>query len=334
MRIGALWYPTPNSAYRAIDPLRAMERRGHEIVWPDPSTGHSPLAALVGCDLVHVYRFWENDIVNAASELRRRGTAITWDNDDDYTVVNPKMSTYAEIGGLKGERIFLRMLKIARLAEAVTTTTPSLAERYRRAGIEGVTVIPNHLSISLPRPTERHDGVVIGWIAGAEHELDARELGIHAALRRVLEDHPEVRVESVGVELDLPAQRYRHHRMVPFAELPRVTARFDIGIAPLADIPFNRARSDIKLKEYAASGVPWLASPVGPYLGLGEDEGGGLVADGAWEHELRRLVADRRARRRLAKRATRWAKGQTIESAADAWAAVFAGAVESRRQAA
>ena len=40
----------------------------------------------------------------------------------------------------------------------------------------------------------------------------------------------------------------------------------------------NRARSNIKLKEYAAAGACWLASPIGPYVGLGEKQGGRLVA--------------------------------------------------------
>jgi glycosyltransferase involved in cell wall biosynthesis len=98
---------------------------------------------------------------------------------------------------------------------------------------------------------------------------------------------------------------------------------FDIGIAPIADLPGNRARSDIKVKEYAASGVPWLASPVGPYVGLGEPEGGRLVPDDGWFEALDRLVSRRRERKRLGRRGERWAKGQTIDAGADRWESVF-----------
>jgi glycosyltransferase involved in cell wall biosynthesis len=96
-----------------------------------------------------------------------------------------------------------------------------------------------------------------------------------------------------------------------------------IAIAPLANLPFNMTRSDIKLKEYAASGVPWLASPVGPYIGLGEREGGVLVPDDGWFDALDRLVCHQRDRRRLARRARSWAKDQMIEMAADRWERVF-----------
>jgi glycosyltransferase involved in cell wall biosynthesis len=138
----------------------------------------------------------------------------------------------------------------------------------------------------------------------------------------VVEKHESVRVECIGVDLGLP-ERYRHHSTVPFKELPRRIGGFDMGIAPMVDITFNQGRSDIKLKEYAASGVPWLASPVGPYLGLGEEQGGRLVPDEGWFEALDRLVSQGRERRRLGREGKKWAKTQTIDAMADRWERVF-----------
>src|SRR5205807_2938300 len=132
-------------------------------------------------------------------------------------------------------------------------------------------------------------------------------LGIADALRQVVAEHENVRVECIGVNLRLK-ERYRHLASVPFRELPSRIGGFDIGIAPLADIPANRARSDIKLKEYAASGVPWLASPVSPYVRLGENQGGRLVTDDAWFEALDYMVTHRFKRARLARKANAWAK--------------------------
>jgi glycosyltransferase involved in cell wall biosynthesis len=142
------------------------------------------------------------------------------------------------------------------------------------------------------------------------------------ALRRLIAEHEDVRVEGIGVDMKL-AERYRHDRLVAFRELPRRMGGWDIGIAPLADLPMNRTRSDIKLKEYAASGVVWLASPIGPYVGLGEEQGGRLVPDDGWFEALERLVAHRRERRRLARKARAWAKRQTVDVVADRWERVF-----------
>lgn len=114
-------------------------------------------------------------------------------------------------------------------------------------------------------------------------------------------------------------------------EQPCRERRFDIGIAPLADTPFNRARSNVKLKEYAALGIPWLASPVGPYAGLGTEQGGRLVGDGEWEEALRSLIRHPLRRRRLAEAARSWAATQTIETAAPLWEATFEEAVRRTR---
>jgi glycosyltransferase involved in cell wall biosynthesis len=118
---------------------------------------------------------------------------------------------------------------------------------------------------------------------------------------------------------------------VGFDELPRRIAEWDIGIAPLADIPYNATRSDIKVKEYAACGVPWLASPFGPYSDLGEAQGGRLVHDDGWFEALDRLVARRRERKRLSRKGRAWAKRQTMDAVADRWERLFAEAAGLER---
>jgi glycosyltransferase involved in cell wall biosynthesis len=130
-------------------------------------------------------------------------------------------------------------------------------------------------------------------------------------------------MQLIGVNIGLP-ERYTHDSFVPFEQLPGRIGGYDIGIAPVADIPYNRTRSDIKVKEYAASGVPWVASPVGPYRSLGEDQGGRLVLDDGWFEALDRLVTRGRERRKLARKARKWAQNQTIEAVASLWERLLA----------
>jgi glycosyltransferase involved in cell wall biosynthesis len=322
---GGIWRPHPNAYYRAIDPMKAMERRGHDVVWPSDARSTPDTRRLASCDVVHVYQ--SGVFRSLLEELARNGTAITYDNDDDFTAIPKESPHFTQNKGLRGHRIFADTAKTARLARWCTTVSEQLAQKYRKAGVERVEVIDNYVAPDLERPRTRHGGVVIGWIAAPEHRADAAQLKIADALRRLVDKHDDVRVECLGVDLRLP-DRYRHDVWVLFPDLPRRTGGFDIGLAPLADTPWNQTRSDIKLKEYAASGVPWLASPIGPYVGLGEEQGGRLVPDDGWFDALDRLVSNGRERKRLARKAKKWAKGQTIEAVADRWERLFLEAAE------
>ncbi len=138
----------------------------------------------------------------------------------------------------------------------------------------------------------------------------------------------KLRVVSYGVDLRLGHDRYRHVQFVPFPELTTAVSEFDIGLAPLIDHPFSRTRSNVKLKEYAAAGVPWLASEVGPYLGLGEREGRAPRSTRRLVNAaISRLVDRERERRKLAKRARAWVERQTIERNVDHWESAFETAI-------
>lgn len=328
MRLGVVFEPNSNAHYRAIEPMKAMERRGHEVVWMSAS-GRAEPRKLFGCDLVHVYRRSCDETYQVISGLARQGTAVIYDNDDDFTAVPKESPDYKKVGGLNGQRIFQLQLRMARLAHALTTTGDFLAEKYRQAGVHRVEIIGNHLSTDAFRPRYRHDGIVIGWIAGVDHRADVARIPIVEALTRIMEKHPQVRVETVGVDLKL-RQRYKHEALVPFQDLPRRIGGYDIGIAPLADIPCNWARSDIKVKEYAASAVPWLASPIGPYRGLGEKQGGRLVPDDGWFDALDHMVSHTLRRLWLARSAKKWAQGHGIDAVAGRWEALFSEAVRAR----
>jgi glycosyltransferase involved in cell wall biosynthesis len=323
MKLGYICDPSNNAYYRAINPLRALERRGHEVLWPETLGEDLPMRALVTCDLVHCYR--NSERLDDLRRLSARGVAVTFDNDDDYST--------AEVSdggtGLKGKRfnqeIAKAMHKMALQCDLMTTPSPVLADVYRRRGVEKVEVIENHLDRAMfgfGAPS-RHDGVVIGWIAGREHRVDAEQIPIVQALEQVLERHDDARLLTLGMRLPLRSDRYEHIESVPYPQLLKVVKRIDIGIAPLADVPFNRSRSNVKLKEYASGGAPWVASGVGPYRGFGEEEGGVLVSDGDWFAALDEIVGSARIRKRLSKRAQRWAKRQAIDSHAERWEKVF-----------
>jgi len=322
----------PNSNYRVTIPMHALANRGHEVVRLDDIEEDMPLRDLYCCDLVHCFR--RKDRIADLRELSRRGVAISFDNDDDFHS-SDMLGGKSSLRGFRANRGFAAsFMAAARLADLVTTPSHTLAEKYRGAGAHRVVVVGNYLDpddlCSNRRAT--HDGVVVGWVAGLEHAADLPQLKIVDALLRLLEVHAHMRVLTVGVRLPLHSDRYEHIKSVSHEELFRVVSGIDIGIAPLVDSPFNRARSDVKLKEYAAGGAAWVASPVGPYRGLGEKQGGLLVEDDNWFDALDRLIRSRLLRARLSRRASRWAKSQTIDRHAPVWEAEFQRAVERAGQ--
>ena len=334
LRIAAKYVDgTANAYYRAMLPLRELERRGHRVLWPARHDEAALLSGAPAFDVFLMHHFFREEDLELVQRLARQGVAVVWDKDDDISATPRRAPAYRTYGGRRGvRRGFARSAEIAATAGLMTTPSAHLAARYRELGVEHVEVIENYVApedVGHERP--RHQGVVIGITAAGEHADDFRRLRIDRILQRLLRTHDGVRVVTIGVGHDLPAGRHVHHPYVPIEELIATERVFDIGLAPLADTPFARARSNVKVKEYAAAGAMWLASPVGPYVGMGEAQGGLLVADDDWYAVLERFVLDHRARGELTERARAWARTQSADRAARQWETAFMQALARAR---
>lgn len=321
MRIGLLSDPElVNSNYRAYQPLAAVARRGgHEVL---RNFRDRPLSGqeLLSCEVVHLHRSADHGMRTLARRLRQDGIGIVWDNDDDIAALPRSNPHYARLGAAGRREKVAGIAEMVRLADVVTTPSEVLAQRYRELGAADVRVLENRL----PREFKgvkpiAHDGVVIACLAGLEHRIDYDRLGLRTVLAQLLDEHADMRLLTIGLGLGLAPERTEHIPLAGFLDLVRILARADVGLAPLADIAWNRARSNVKLKEYAAAGLAWLASPVGPYGGMGERQGGLLVPDDGWHDAIERLVLDARARRKLAKRGAKWVKDEHVDAHARAW---------------
>ncbi len=318
-----------NGFYRGVGPMTALAHlRGHRVTAVPINGGDPPLGLVRDADVLHIHRYCEPGAVRLARAAKAHGAAVVWDNDDDIGALPKGSPGYRRAGGMMWNEQRTGMGKLFEVADLVTAPSRGLAERLREYGAPHVAVVENHVPDEfLIRSRPPREGVTIGWIAGLEHQLDVEQVPIRDALQRLLDERPDVRVVSFGLGLGLRGERYRHVDKVPLLELTRAAAAFDVGIAPLADIPLSRARSDIKLKEYAAAGACWLASPIGPYAGHGEKQGGRLVPDDGWHDALARLIDKPRERAKLAKRAGKWVAGQTLAKHTGDWEARFEEAI-------
>lgn len=330
MRIVALGTDqSASAAYRAQLPMQALAARGHRTDFIDwDMRTEPPFEQVRDADVVHLWRLYRAPARRLANAVKEAGGAVVFDNDDDMTRVPKDSPAYAEMRQARAQ-VTQELSSTLRLAHLVTTTTGELAGRLKRIGGGDVRVVENFVEDGFVRPRRAaRDDLVIGWIAGLEHRGDLKELRLRRTFEQLLERHPHVRLVSAGVDLGVRSDRYVHHVKVPFPELPDMISQFDVGLAPIANVSFNRVRSNVKVKEYAAAGVPWLASPIGPYKELGEEQGGRLVADYRWADELNAIVEDADARARLAERSAAWGRTQTVSANVDQWEAIFVEAAE------
>ncbi len=117
-------------------------------------------------------------------------------------------------------------------------------------------------------------------------------------------------------------------KWVPIDKYPNYVAGWDmdIGIAPLRDNDFNRAKSNLRWLEYSALKVPTVASRVYPFkysINHGED---GLIANSSheWYDALKGLIVDSGRRAELGKRAYERVKRDfNMETIAKRYAAIL-----------
>lgn len=95
-------------------------------------------------------------------------------------------------------------------------------------------------------------------------------------------------VPSLADIVGIPPERYTHSPLQPLDHYHEMFS-FDIGLVPLNDIPFNRAKSNLKGLEYACSGIPFVAQGLQEYEALAAS-GVGRVAYTA--DDWRRHVTD------------------------------------------
>jgi len=323
---------TVETIYRSLVPMQALAGRGHSV-HVEERDDLREAAPLLDYDAVHVVRICHPLMVRVARQLRRRGVAVVWDNDDPRVALLRESARVPGQEGMAAQRFFASMRAMASTADAVTSPSEALARLHAEDSRREVQILPNALPPTFRRPARLmpHPGVHIGWMAMPYHGPSFEALGLRETLQHLLERHAHLTITGVGLDLGLRSRRYTHVPGVAYGQLAESLPHFDLALAPLADTAVNRARSDVKLKEYAAAGVPWLASPIGPYAALGEQQGGRLVGDGDWFAAIETLMNDADARRVLSQRGLRWADGERIEAHLDEWERTFEDAIAAVR---
>jgi len=188
--------------------------------------------------------------------LKRYPRKLIYDFDDAvmYDERRP------DINSPSRRRLFVRTIK---LADLVIAGNEYLADHVRPHN-QNVVVLPTGLQVKdYPADTQKeNDGKIrLVWI-GSKSTL--RYLyHIADALEEIGRRFPRAVLRIIADEFfDL---RYLSVEKMPWslATQGEVLGQGDIGLAPLPDDPYTRGKCGFKILQYAAAGLPVVASPVG-----------------------------------------------------------------------
>ena len=192
-----------------------------------------------------------------------------------------------------GNKIDLLM----RRSRLVIAGNEYLATRAREAGAKWVEYLPTVIDLEkypLTQP-QQSDVFTIGWIGTPRtmHYLNA----IHEALHLVAHEGG-AKVVTIGAErFELPGVPCEHR---PWSEATEVAEiqKFDVGVMPLSDGPWERGKCGHKLIQYMGCSRPVVASPVGVNSTIVDQGKTGFLASSTveWVKALRILKDDRALR--------------------------------------
>jgi len=294
-------------------------------------------------DAVLLQRPTTRFLYQALPMLRARGVAVIVDMDDDLARIHPSNPAFRTLAKFvphpANPRMPMQNMHSARNASLacaaaglVTVTTPQLASRYGSNG--NAVVVPNYVPewyLNVPHV----DSDLVGWGGSVHsHPDDLQQVGaavqqlVAAGGRFETVGQPDGVGRALGLAEDPPSSG-----PVGLDEWPRSIAQFGIGIAPLADTAFNQAKSRLKPLEYAAVGVPCVASPTADYQAWATECAGTVTADRPrkWAAILRALVADEGRRLEMSEAGRSAAALHTIEGNAWRWAEAWEAAVTAQR---
>lgn len=312
-------------SYRAVWPALAARAAGVDVTVVDRDSEH-----LFDHDVVVVQVPLGARHLAAIRLLQERGIRVVVEVDDDYGRIHPRNRASVAASWEADPRKAADYLAVAcQMADWVTVSTDRLAQVY--GGHGRVSVIPNcvparYLEVACQAPAAP---LLVGWPGVvANHPTDLQAVG--DAVRRL---PANVVLAIIGPDdgastiLD-PARPTVKSGWQPIDEYPGWLAGLHVGMVPLARSLFNEAKSWLKGLELAAVGVPFVATPTGPYRQLHRAVGGRLADTPAmWHEHLAELLSSAELRADEAGRARLAAAAWTIEGNVHRWVEAWASAI-------
>lgn len=272
--------------FRVTTPYRLLAAAGEIEVEFDSGSNPAVIDHLEEFDAVVFSRPDTPEELAILLEARSRGLRTVVDVDDNLLLIPPSIGHYYAWHQRGSGRITSRLWYFKRcikLADVLTVSTSALGRQMcdgdpHRLRAEGdYMVLENCILADDWLPGVGGQGMVkgpgevwVGWWGIYNHWDDFRDIAWR--IDPVIASRPHVKLVLLGMpELVhlFPVLRKSNQLIVgPFVKVDELgpyremVRQFDVALAPTADCPFNEAKSDLKVLQYGAAGVPVIASAV------------------------------------------------------------------------
>jgi glycosyltransferase involved in cell wall biosynthesis len=289
--------------YRLRYPAEQLAKDGYDVEIVDLSDVEDEIEVRQS-DVVVTSRPVRKSQADLVEQLAAMGVRVVVDVDDDIEHLVPEHSLY----GFDTQHLHRALAACHR----VVVTTQALCETYRQYDpVIAQNLAADFLADVKPGPMDKR-APVLGWFGGlGSHPNDLQQTGhgVWAAMLAGPADLGFVGAVEYADGSDNLAEYKTRLRVPPThpihwrgytsdpAELWPAVACFDVGLVPLQPCRFNAAKSNLKGIEYAACGVPFVASPTPEYRALAE-QGVGLLAETPvqWKRQILALLRDQELR--------------------------------------
>lgn len=268
------------SFYRIKEPARVINESGSEfsvtvdtgidvVALRDAETQMTTVTEVkTDADLIVIQRPLNQYFTSMIRQAQKQGIVCIVELDDDFENVHRKNTVWSNMQpDLHPHSNYKWVHQSCDIADWVTVSTPGLL-RYAPHG--RASIVRNYLPASAVSTHELQAAqgpVRVGWTGTTQtHPTDLQVVGagVNQALRdsgsslAIVGDGKGVR-DALHVAKSIPMTT---SGWVPNDEyFDALMGSMDIGLVPLEDNLFNRSKSSIKGLEYAACGIPFVASP-------------------------------------------------------------------------
>jgi len=309
--------PMPNGCayYRQVLPSRLLKDRGWDVqaglprVHPEQGVGVAyEDGALFNFDVSVFKLFMHRSVPQLIHLMQERGETIVIDVDDFHFAMHEENIAYRATdprSNPDNNRGFYE--QSMRYADILTVSTDFLADFYDRR-CRDVRVIRNAVVSSDFTPVEQPERPTFGWLGGTLWRSGDIEM-LREWLPRFVQQYG-VDVHHVG---HIPndsnhfgaragLKKVQTSGMCVIPDVPNALHNMHVGLVPLTRNPFNESKSYLKGLEYAASGIPFIATPTEEYRLLAGDGVGRLAeTPSEWFDHAKELL-DPEIRRKEAER--------------------------------